>query len=611
MFSLHTRSFLRMIRRDWEIYSLQFVTLSIAFATTIVVVSFFVSEFNIGNEYPDNVVRVLRRNETKEFEGRNRLSNRIPDEVFRYFPSAKTTEDFSVYATLAGDLKITEAEVNRLFSDSSFTYKLQPVNEIYFGPRVIGENVRHGEIYSVLILSCISILILVLAITNFVNLVSLTLPARSKEIAMRKVAGANRTPLLALLAKENIAITGVSLLMGIGILIATRNFLGEWLDHVTSPAVFILLLLFILVAVAPLFPAWAFVKANPGRLLGTDTITFPRMKRVITVIQLGVSLSLIIASLVINRQISRSLIKEPGKNHDQVVYTKWPQGMSRQYLNRLKNDWPRDNPNIVELTAVSHTPDNLTSKNIGDDHYRLNVDFDFKDFFRLEMANGRWFGANDDDSTIVNEGFVDGDPTTMGTIKGLGDKPVRITVGKDEYNFVMIRILEVDIRSTLKTIERSFTEISGRPTAISFFNKNYADTLAYEDKLNKLCDLLSVVSIVMACCAIYALSLSRINDNLKQIAIRKIFGATDRQVVGRLSYHFLQLMLASLFFFGPVTYVLLTEWLRNFAYSTKLAWADPLIAIGLCLIIVLITNLSMMFRLRRAPMAIHRDQKRM
>jgi putative ABC transport system permease protein len=409
-----------------------------------------------------------------------------------------------------------------------------------------------------------------------------------------------------MLAKESFWVVSISLVVGIGLSLEFK----EYFSHDIRAYLIIAALAFSIV-LAPLVPAWTFVKASPGRLLGTDTITFPRMKKVITVVQLGVSISLIIASLVIGRQISRSLIKEPGKNHDQVVYTKWPEGMSRQYLNRLKNDWPRDNPNIVELTAVSHTPDNLTSKNIGDDHYRLNVDPDFKDFLDLEMASGRWFGVNDADSTIVNEGFVDGHPTTMGVIKDFGDKPVRITIGKDEYNFVMIRVLEVNIRTTLKTIERSFTEISGRPTIISFLDKNYAETLAYEDRLNWLCDLLSAIGLVMATCAIYALSLSRMNDNLKQIAIRKIFGASDSQIVGRLSYQFLELMVGSVFFFGPVTYYLLSEWLRNFAYAAKFTWADPLIAITICFTIVLITNLSMLVRLRKAPAAIHRDQRRM
>jgi ABC-type antimicrobial peptide transport system permease subunit len=651
-----------MVRKDWEIYLLQFVTLSVAFATAVIVISFSFSEFSTDDAYRDHVVRVLRRNETKEYEGRNRLTDRIPASTHRFlrrdithFNGAWRVKslndhdtqavdpdfakhvsgglvksfipydddtikamgydpgDFGVYAALKDkdDIEAAETYLNKVFPDPSYTYKLQPASEMYFGPRVIGESASHGDIYGVLILICIMILIVVLATTNFVNLSSLTLPGRSKELAIRKVAGAQRSPLLGLLAKESTLIAFVSLALGIVILVIAagpaRKYLSvdfaEWINNNSFTAYVILVLLFLVITVSPLLPAWAFVKASPGRLLGTDTITFPRMKKVITVVQLGVSISLIVASMVINRQISRSLIKEPGKNHDQVVYMAYPSGLTRQYLNRLKTDWPRDNPNILELIAVSHTPDNLTSKPIGESYYRLNVDYDFKNFFRLEMAKGRWFSANDRDSTVDNEAVGFTGSSSIGVIKNfagaynLADKPVRITVEKDEFNFVMIRVLEVNVRNTLKVISRSFEEISGRPISIYFLDRNYAATLAYEDRLNSLSSVLAMVGVVMACCAIYALSLSRMRDNLKQIAIRKTFGASDRQIVQRLSIQFLELMLGSLFFFGPVTFLLLREWLRNFAYAAKFDWSDPFVSIGICLVIVGITNLFLIGRI--------------
>ena len=516
-----------MIRRDWEVYTLQFFTLSIAFATAIVIVSFGSHELHGGSDFYDRA--------------------------------------------------------------------------------------KYGQPYCVLILTCISALIIILAATNFVNLVSLTLPARAKELAIRKVAGAHKPPLLGLLAKENATITLASLALAVVILLTSlepaKKYLSidltEWFQSNTITSYSILGLLLATIAIAPLVPAWAFVKASPGRLLSTDTITFPRMKKVITFVQLGISISLIIASLVIDRQISRSLIREPGKNHEQVVYLKWPKGLSLAYLNRLKTEWPRDNPHIIKVIGVSQTPDNLSSKNIGDDHFRLNVDFDFKDFFEVDMTRGNWFGPNDREKTIVNDGFKDQDSTTVGVIGNFFSRynlpvvPVRMTVAKDDYNYVMIRVLEVDIRNTLLMIPRFFGDLSDRPITVTLLSKNYAKIVAYEDQLNKLSSLLAVVSCVMACCAIYALSLSRMNDNMKQIAIRKTFGASDSQIVGRLSFHFLELMLGSLFFFGPATYLLLREWLRNFAYSARFNWADPLISIGVCLVIVGITNMMMLIRINK------------
>jgi ABC-type antimicrobial peptide transport system permease subunit len=616
----------RRIKNNWEVYFLQFITLSIAFAASILVISFCVKEFSVNSQFDKNVVRVLKRNDN------NRLTDRVPkeildhenltvaarvkvlngvyavDSVFKgYFDNSIYYNDDTIRA-LGYDPN--EFSVYGIASGPIEGYELQPVSDIYFGPRVIGESQRHGDPYCMLILVCISSLITLLALTNFVNLTSLTLPARSKELAVRKVAGAQKPSLLLMLGIESFGISFIALLAG-AVLVSTTDL---FIIHHSLGGYLALAILFLLIAIAPLFPALAFVKATPGRLFGPDPITFPEMKKLITVIQLGVSISLIVASLVIDRQISRSLIKEPGKNHDQVIYMPYPSDLTRDGLNRMKVDWPRNNPNIVELTAVSHTPDNLTSKPIGEDYYRLNVDYDFKDFFDLELASGRWFSVNDNDSTIVNEACHCSDPTAIGVLKNfagiynLPDKPVRITIDKDEYNFLMIRVLEVNIRSTLKVIAEVGKELNrGRLVTISFLDKNYEQTLAYEDRLNKLSSLLAVVSIVMATCAIYALSLSRMKDNLKQIAVRKTFGASDRQIVQRLSLQFLELMLVSLFFFGPLAYWLLHEWLRNFAYAAKFAWSDPVISIGICLAIVATTNLLLLARINTTSLSrIHR-----
>lgn len=179
----------------------------------------------------------------------------------------------------------------------------------------------------------------------------------------------------------------------------------------------------------------------------------------------------------------------------------------------------------------------------------------------------------------------------------LADKPVLISTNSNEYNFLMIRIIEVDIRKTMTYIERMFLESYGKPVTLTFLDQHYAATLAYEDRLNRLSNVLSVVSLIMAVCAIDALSLSRMADNLKQIAIRKTFGASDFQIVRKLSVRFLELMIGAIFFFGPLTYLLLIEWLRNFAYAARFSWSDPLVSIGCCLVVVAITNLMLLRRL--------------
>jgi putative ABC transport system permease protein len=151
--------------------------------------------------------------------------------VFRSFPE-NSHEDFNIlisYDTTAIDdlnFDITETGVYgrtlskrpehfKFHNDKNSSYILQPITEIYFGPRITGEAARHGDRYSVNILICITLLILFLTVTTFVNLTTITLPYRAKELAVKKLAGTSRASLLVSFIRESALLVGLSLLVGV------------------------------------------------------------------------------------------------------------------------------------------------------------------------------------------------------------------------------------------------------------------------------------------------------------------------------------------------------------------------------------------------------------
>ena len=117
--------------------------------------------------------------------------------------------------------------------------------------------------------------------------------------------------------------------------------------------------------------------------------------------QLGISIFLIVASMVMRRQINYSLLKEPGRNHDQVVYVSYPKNLTNADLAGLRTNWKAINPNVVDLMATSQLPDRIRSKELNSDFYFMSVDRGYKDFFDLQMNDGNWFKVNDGDSIIV------------------------------------------------------------------------------------------------------------------------------------------------------------------------------------------------------------------
>lgn len=502
---------------------------------------------------------------------------------------------------LGGTAASYEATLNRLDLSGESTFLLQPLSEIYFGPRVTGEDARHGDRYSIIILLCITVLILFLAATCFVNLTTLTLPGRAKELAVKKLSGVSQLNLLADFAKESFSLVGISLGAGISLLLFT----SQWIRPILSIDVVSLLLEFnpplyailaglcLLVGIAPLFIAARFIRATPNRLLSTDAITFPQLKRTIMFLQLGISIFLIVSSMVMGRQINYSLLKEPGRNYDQVVYVDYPADLTNAGLISLRGTWKKVNPNIVNVMATSHLPDRISSKELNSPFYFMSVDQGFLEFFKLEMDSGNWFMVNAGDSLLVvnEEGrkiLGNSEPNVIGVFRDMSGqfnqpaRPIKMNVAPYfNYNFLCVRILEVDIRNTVGFLSRYFAH-GDQAAKVSFLNHRFEEWLAYQDRLNLLSGILAIVSGVLSCFAIYGLSISIVRDKLKQIAIHKLFGADTFRITRLLVREFTGQMIRSILVFGPLTYLVLKEMLRTFVYSTHFNWLDAGVPLAYC-----------------------------
>lgn len=517
--------------------------------------------------------------------------------------------------SLHPDLEQLNSKVAALANSSDLLYSAQPLPEIYFGPRISGEDSRHGDSYSVFILISITALILFLAITNYVNLTTLTLPYRSKELAVKKLAGTGQADLFFSFSKESSLIVLLSFLCGTLLMLLS----AEWIDSILAIDVISLLMegdigLFAVMAgvlvaltVAPLFLTLRFINASPNRLFSTEKITFPRLKRTITILQLGTSIFLIISAVVIKRQINYSLLKEPGRNHDQVVYLDFPGDLTSEGLDKIRMGWKKHNANIVDVIAISQLPDRISSREINSPFYSIAVDPFFPYFFNLNMVQGNWFKANAGDSTMVlNEKgtryLAQGEnPNVIGVIEDISSqfnmpqKPVKYKVSTYlNYHYLCVRILEVDVRRTIVYLSDFFDGAK-----IYMLNARFEEWLLYQDKLNTLSDFLAIISAILSCCAIYGISVSLVRDKLKQIAVHKICGATGLNITFLLVREFVWSMFIAVLIFAPITYIFLTELLRNFVYATHLQWMDPLFPVAYCVLIVFILCGFQALNLRR------------
>jgi putative ABC transport system permease protein len=487
--------------------------------------------------------------------------------------------------------------------DAKVSFHFQPLPEIYFGPRVLGEESKHGDEYSIRILIGISLLILLLSVSNFVNLTTVVLPYRAKEIAVKKLAGSSEFQLIISFLKESLFTAVCAFVIALAVLISFSDAIKPILALnvreliFTGDALFFgwMAFLIMLVSLTPQLITFSFVKSSPNKLISTDAITFPRFKRVITFIQLSLSIFLLMASIVVGRQIQYSLIKEPGRNHEQIVYLKYPWTLSAEQLRILQQQWKNTNPNILGLMATSQLPHLVNSKEIGSEFYFMSVDPDFNNFFNLHITKGRWFKPNDPETTClvntVGESLAaKKNQHVIGVFQDINGqfnqpaRPLKLRVTSDyPFNYLCLRILEVDIQHTVNYLGKVFETA---PSNIHFLDHNFAEWMNYQDQLNTFSRILTVISMILSCCCVYGLGLSLLNEKHKQITIHKMFGATTSNITILLLKTFSRELIAAICIVVPLTFLVLQEFLRAFVYITPFHWTDPAYPVAFCLVII-------------------------
>jgi hypothetical protein len=225
--------------------------------------------------------------------------------------------------------------------------------------------------------------------------------------------------------------------------------------------------------------------------------------------------------------------------------------------------------------------------------------------------NKKSLRIDDPDAVVVNEaGFkklASGEKRKAGIVQNFGrlfnqpEIPLKIKAAQlSEYNFLCIRVLEVDIRKTMHQVARY---LNADFASISFLDRGFSQWLSYENRLNALSEILAMVSALLSCCAIYGLSISLARDKAKQIAIHKISGASTRHIIILLIHQFLKPVALALFFFGPLSFLFITEWLRRFVYATSVGVSDLLIALGYCFAIVFLTCSYQALKLERVSLS--------
>jgi putative ABC transport system permease protein len=535
-------------------------------------------------------------------------------------------------------------------SGNDYGFRLEPLKDIHLKGAPQYNLEPMGSVTTVYIFAVIAVLILVIAIINYVNLATARSVSRAREVGVRKVSGSGRTGLVAQFLGESVIITLISAIIAFLLLLAFLPLLsrltGAALSITTllSPAglsAMAGLVLFTGVA-AGFYPAFVLASFDPVAVL-KGTLNPGSMSRklraLLVVFQFTVSIVIIIGSIVVYSQLKMMTGKDLGFDKENLIIVRRPDAFFSR-MNAFRDQvlkvpgveaagFSRAVPGTV-YNNNAFFKDNDPAKNT----YLLNqtqVSFDFPQTLGVRLAAGRFFSreyGSDSSAVLINEaaarslGFTDpvGEyvlqptgPQQFAKLKIIGVmkdfniesmhkaiSPVIFTVlysgGGDQY--ASIRLNGKDMNGTIREIEKiweGFTTL--QPFQYDFFADRWNHLYEAETKTGHIFIIFSVLAVFIACLGLLGLITYITNRRTREIGIRKTYGASAGTVLGILSSEVGYLILAASLIAYPLAWFGAAYWLQGFAVKVPV---NPLIFVVATIITLIIGWASISYHTVRA-----------
>ncbi len=501
---------------------------------------------------------------------------------------------------------------------------LQRLTDIHLGSQLLWEFETNGNATYVRFFTIIAVFILLIAAINYVNLSTARSAGRAREVGIRKTVGSTRHSLIRQFLLESILTallaTALSLATLAVLMPAFRNLVGKsWLElpFLENPLSLIPLVLLagLIGLIAGLYPAFFLSSFEPASVLsGKPSRGLKRsgLRNGLVVVQFSLSVLLLVATMVVGKQMRFIQTKNLGYNQDQVVVV-CTYGELSQKLPVLK-DALRRQPAVVSVSASSSAPGtgftNIgmglegTDSSAGTNMYI--VDEDFKDAMKMEMAEGRFFDRKiptDGQAVVLNQSMA----RTLGGGNLLGKRmriwsgakgsllfpiigivedfhyesfhePIKPLVMVKLYGtvpwedaYLSIRVRTTEMPKTLSEIRRTWESIlPGTPFQFSFLDALYDAQYQNEARTGRVFAIFAFLAIFVACIGLLGLASFVVEQRTKEIGIRKILGASVQRLVLLLSSEFARWVAIANLIAGPPAYYLMTRWLGGFAYRTEI-----------------------------------------
>lgn len=480
-----------------------------------------------------------------------------------------------------------------------------------------------ARIRYVWLFAIIGVFVLLLASINFMNLSTARSEKRAKEVGIRKAVGSLRGQLISQFFSESFMVVFVAFVLAIVIVVLALPAFNQMADkQIAFPwenAFFWLAgLLFCLLTglLSGSYPALYLSSFQPVKVLkGTfNAGRFAAMPRkVLVVLQFTVSVTLIIGTAIVYKQIQHAKNRPVGYDRSGLITVEINTPELYNQYNRIRGSLLQTGA-VSEMATSSSASTFLGSNNGGfswpgkDPNFKDNfgtiaVSHDFGKTVGWQFIGGRDFSrqfSTDSTAMVMNEsamkymGFKEPSEIIGQTVKwgenphkvvgvirdmvmGSPFSPVRPTLFMVNYSwagFISIKLKPgLPLKASLATVAEVFREVNpGGPFDYKFTDEQYALKFAAEERIATLASVFAALAIFISCLGLFGLASFTAEQRTKEIGVRKVLGASVSNLWALLSREFVILVLISFLISTPVAWYFLNGWLQKYEYRTEMPW---------------------------------------
>jgi len=463
---------------------------------------------------------------------------------------------------------------------NSYGMYLQPLSDVHLDPTIVADFKPASDRKYIYIFSGISLLILIVAAINYMNLSTARSARRSREVGLRKVVGSTKRQLVGQFMIESVLLSFLALLLAIVIVELLLPFFNNMLQLQLSVGYFSRLyvipgLITLALAVGILagsYPALFMSSFVPVKVLygraktGYSNLT---LRSTLVVIQFAISIGLILSSLIIYRQIRYMLEKDMGFDNEQLMVIRRTDSLAKKISGFKENI--RAIPGVVNVansTAVPGYPNNQNGFQIegraSENPYLMQVnwvDYDYFDTYRLQLAEGRYFSRDfsaDSVGIIINKQAVRNfdlkDPFNtwfiqpgfrqdqklylhvLGIVKDFHFQPLQQEIAPhvfmlknelwDWTGYITIRLQTEGMDKSMKRIADTWNAFTGgEPLQYFFLDSEFEKFYKEERRTARIAAAFSILAIIIAGMGLFGLTSFSTEQRAREISLRKVHGS--------------------------------------------------------------------------------------